>query len=85
MSKSSDFGDLLERIEWLQEHDDEAERIATNNVNIFRRRFLTPAAEVCYWRRLIHRWGEVSFERPFSRKSMGTRKYGEGVPVESFY
>jgi len=79
-----DFGDLPDRIEWLQEHDDEAERIATNNVNIFRKRFLTPAAEVCYWRRLIHRWGEVSFEPSFFKEVDGNKKVWRGVPVESF-
>ena len=28
----------------------------------FRSRYTSPAAEACYWRRLIHGWGEVAFD-----------------------
>ena len=37
-----------------------AERIANNSVTTFRDRYLTPAAESCYWRELLNRWTAVS-------------------------
>lgn len=40
----------------------DAQVIADNAVKTFRDRYGTPAAEACYWRRLIHSWREVSFE-----------------------
>lgn len=39
-----------------------ARRIADNSVETFRERYLTPAAEACYWRKLIKAWRAVSFE-----------------------
>lgn len=39
----------------------EAQTVADNAVRTFRDRYLTPAAEACYWRRLIGSWSEVSF------------------------
>jgi len=43
-------------------HPEEAQRIADNSVRTFRERYLTPAAEACYWRALIRGWGSISFE-----------------------
>ncbi|KAM0716368.1 hypothetical protein Q7P37_007813 [Cladosporium fusiforme] len=40
----------------------EAQIVADNAVKTFRDRYLTPAAEACYWRRLIDTWSEVSFK-----------------------
>ncbi|KAF7504742.1 hypothetical protein GJ744_001811 [Endocarpon pusillum] len=78
-----DFKDLGEKISWLEEHDDEAQRIALNNMRTFRQRYLTPAAEVCYWRQLFHSWAEVSFEPDFFKEENG-KKVWRGLPVESF-
>jgi hypothetical protein len=39
-----------------------AQAIADNAVVTFRDRYGTPAAEACYWRRLIRSWREVSFQ-----------------------
>lgn len=36
-----------------------AERIAENSVKTFRERYLTPAAEACYWRALWEGWNTV--------------------------
>jgi hypothetical protein len=44
----------------LLQNPRKAERIATNNVKTFRERYLTPAAEACYWRGLWDGWAEVS-------------------------
>ncbi|KAJ5682332.1 CAZyme family GT90 [Penicillium macrosclerotiorum] len=60
-----DWSDLPERMDWLLKHDDEAKRIADNNVEVFRERYLTQAAEVCYWRRLMREYSKVSPEPKF--------------------
>ncbi|KAF7717414.1 Glycosyl Transferase Family 90 protein [Penicillium ucsense] len=79
-----DFSDLKAKIEWLQTHDEEARRIADNNVRTFRERYLTPAAEVCYWRRLIIAWAAVSDFKPEFFKTENGKKVWRGLPVESF-
>ena len=38
-----------------------AASIAANSIEMFRDRYLTPAAIACYWRRMFQRWSEVSF------------------------
>lgn len=77
------FNDLDEKIHWLKEHDDGAKRIASNSVKTFAHRYLTPAAEVCYWRQLIQGWAQVSFEPQFFIQVDG-KKVSRGIPVESF-
>ncbi|KAJ5177214.1 uncharacterized protein N7482_003091 [Penicillium canariense] len=54
-----DFSDLAEKIEPLVADTDAAHRIATNSVKTFRERYLTPAAEACYWRALFDGYGNV--------------------------
>jgi len=78
-----DFSDLEEKMEALIADSKEAERIAENNVRIFRERYLTPAAEVCYWRSLVRGWGAVSFEPEFWAIKGGKRRW-RGVPWESY-
>jgi hypothetical protein len=78
------FDDLAGKIAWLQTHDKAARRIASNSVKVFRERYLTPAAEVCYWRKLIHGWAKVSFEPEFFELVDG-KKVWRGLPVESFF
>ncbi|KAI1609289.1 glycosyl transferase family 90-domain-containing protein [Exophiala viscosa] len=77
------FEDLAEKISWLQDHNKNAEKIASRNVKVFRERYLTPAAEVCYWRKLIHGWSRVSFEPEFFTVVDGKRVW-RGLPIESF-
>ncbi|QSZ37094.1 hypothetical protein DSL72_009186 [Monilinia vaccinii-corymbosi] len=63
----------------------ELEEIAERSVRVFRERYLTPAAEVCYWRRLIRGWKEVmGFEVEFFNVAGSGEKKWRGVPVESF-
>lgn len=57
-----DFSDLEPKIQYLLAHPDEAERIADNCVKTFRERYLTVAAEACYWRALFSAYSEVAFE-----------------------
>jgi len=72
----------------LRAHPEKAKLIANNNVETFRERYLTPAAEACYWRELVRRWKEVSFEPELyhglgsGAKYKRTRK--RGVRFETF-
>lgn len=78
------YDDLAEKMAWLEAHDEDAQRIASNSVKTFRERYLTPAAEVCYWRKLIHGWSRVSFEPEFFEIVDGKKRW-RGLPVESFF
>ncbi|KKK25546.1 hypothetical protein AOCH_001369 [Aspergillus ochraceoroseus] len=55
-----DFSDLPKQIDDLLKNVEKAERIAENSVKTFRERYLTQAAEACYWRALWDGWAEVS-------------------------
>jgi Glycosyl transferase family 90 len=77
-----DWANLEDEIMHLIEHPELAERIAENSVKTFRDRYLTPAAEACYWRRLIRGWASVSFEPQFYKDE--ERERWRGVPFESF-
>jgi hypothetical protein len=57
-----DWKDLDKQIRRLLRNPDEAQIIAKNSVKTFRNRYLTPAAQACYWRRMFHAWATVSFE-----------------------
>ena len=57
-----DWSDLQATIEGLLADPERAERIANNTVKTFRDRYLTPAAEACYWRKLFEAWKEVTPE-----------------------
>jgi Glycosyl transferase family 90 len=59
-----DFSDLEDKIEDLLAHPADAQRIAENGVKMFRERYLTPAAQACYWRRLFWGWKEVQGFEP---------------------
>lgn len=70
-----DWSDLEAAMRHLLRDDAEARRIADNSVRMFRERYLTSAAEACYWRKLIVGWAAASdFE-----------VHPRGVPVESFF
>lgn len=51
-------------MEDLEARPDFARAIAAESVSTFRDRYLTPAAEACYWRRLIHAWASVQAFEP---------------------
>jgi hypothetical protein len=59
-----DFSDLEEKIQFYQANPVLAERIARNSVSTFRDRYLTPAAEACYWREMIWNWAETQAFEP---------------------
>lgn len=61
-----EFSDLEEKIQYFMDHPREAQRIADNAVATFRDRYLSLAAEACYWRRMIYGWSQVAFKpEPF--------------------
>jgi len=60
MPVKRDFSDLEDKVQYYISHPSEAQHIADNAIATFRERYLTLAAEACYWRRLIEGWNEVS-------------------------
>jgi hypothetical protein len=80
-----DFTDLPDKMNYLITHPQDAERIARNSAQTFRDRYITPAAEACYWRRLIKGWGQVAWEPDFYKDNgAGKERNWRGVPFESF-
>ncbi|KAF2795979.1 hypothetical protein K505DRAFT_272342 [Melanomma pulvis-pyrius CBS 109.77] len=61
---SENFGNLESAMDYYTTHDNEAEEIARNSYNTFARRYLTPAAVTCYWRRLFWTWSSVQGFEP---------------------
>ncbi|ORY00907.1 glycosyl transferase family 90-domain-containing protein [Clohesyomyces aquaticus] len=61
---SDSFTNLESAMEYYKKHDDEAEEIARNSYETFARRYLTPAAVTCYWRRLLWSWASVQGFEP---------------------
>jgi len=74
-----DFSDLSSNMDHLINNSEEAKRIADNNVKTFRERYLTPAAESCYWKQLVRGWAEVSEEPEVWESEVEWRKRGNGV------
>ncbi|KAI1982024.1 hypothetical protein LOZ51_000842 [Ophidiomyces ophidiicola] len=76
-----DFADLPEKINILLADTALAERIANNSVKTFRERYLTKAAEACYWRELWDGWAKVASEDgKFERKGL---RYESFILLES--
>lgn len=76
-----DYEDLGRKIEFLVDHPEVAERIADNAVHSLRDRYLTPAAESCYWRELVRRYASVC---EFEPVLVGRDGKARGVPFESW-
>lgn len=72
----------------------ESKKIADNARRTFRERYLTPAAEACYWRALIRGWASVQGFTPefwaevteFDKvlKKERTKRKPKGVPFEAY-
>lgn len=70
----------------------DAEAIASSARATFRERYLTPAAEACYWREMIQGWREVQRFEPEFWKDVQVEKAGvtrtvqkpRGVPFEAY-
>lgn len=62
-----------------------AERIANNSVSTFRERYLTPAAEACYWRALWSGWARASLNVTSALESrIDESGFEGGLRYESF-
>ena len=62
MPVKRDFSDLKKKVQYYLSNQYEAQKVADNAVATFRDRYLTLAAETCYWRRLIRSWREVAYD-----------------------
>lgn len=78
-----DFSDLDEKMEYYLRNPEFAERVARNSKKIFRERYLSPAAEACYWRSLIEGYSKVSF-KPELFEGQGKEKRRRGMRFENF-
>ena len=83
-----DFSDLDAKMEHLLRNPDVGALVARNSAALFRDRYLTPAAQACYWRRLIRSWRSVSFEPAMFETVRGkdgrARKKARGVAYETY-
>ena len=59
-----DFSDLDDKMSHFLSHPKESERIAEESKKAFRDRYLTPAAEACYYRRMYRVWSELQKWEP---------------------
>ena len=80
VSVLDDWSNLEETLEDLIANPAKAKMIADNSVRTLRDRYLTPAAETCYWRRLIQGYASVSFEPDFFESDGKTWR---GTPFSS--
>jgi len=56
-----DWSDLGETIQWLEDNPKVAKGIAKRQRELFvEKAYLSPAAEVCFWRELMYEWPKVA-------------------------
>ncbi|KAF2862317.1 hypothetical protein K470DRAFT_268980, partial [Piedraia hortae CBS 480.64] len=75
------FGDLEGVMGTLLGDVEAAGRVARRAKEVFRERYLSPAAETCYWRRLFDGWASVQGFEPELRGEGGMLR---GTPFESY-
>ncbi|CAI6339598.1 unnamed protein product [Periconia digitata] len=78
-----DFSDMEAKIQELINNPERAKVIAHNSATTFRDRYLTPAAQACYWRHMIRAWAQVSFT-PKPWVLINGEKKLRGVPFETY-
>lgn len=80
-----DWSDLDETMEALLKDPQKSHRIAAESTRLFRDRYLTPAAEACYWRKMFRNWRQVMALEPrkYDTFEDGTR-VRRGVSWERF-
>ncbi|KAF2279972.1 uncharacterized protein EI97DRAFT_106454 [Westerdykella ornata] len=79
-----DFSDLEEKVLELIRDPQRAKTIANNSAAAFRDKYLSPAAETCYWRQLFLAWAHVSFEPEIWEVGKDGRPKMRGVPFETY-
>ena len=80
-----DWSDLDDKMKALVKDQDKSQRVAAESRRVFRDRYLTPAAEACYWRKMFHTWkSAMAFEpRKYETFENGTQ-VRRGVSWERF-
>ncbi|EME42839.1 hypothetical protein DOTSEDRAFT_44943 [Dothistroma septosporum NZE10] len=79
-----DFSDLEVKMQDLLDRPEKAERIADNSVKVFRERYLTNAAEACYWRALWRGYGQVSEPAKLWHEAVTGQRKKRGLRYETF-
>ena len=79
-----DFSDLASTMSSLLANPAEVRRIADHSVKTFRERYLTPAAEACYWRALWRAYARVSERADLWRLETDGGKVKRGLRYETF-
>jgi hypothetical protein len=80
-----DWSELSHKIDYLIDNPEIAERIANNAVRTFRDRYLTPAAESCYWRQLIRKYSAAcDFEPVLFSTGRDGKTQPRGVPYDTW-
>ena len=79
-----DFSDLSSKMHNLFDNPNKAQKIADNSVKTFRERYLTPAAEACYWRALWRGYSKVSEPADLWRLEVDGSKTKRGLRYETF-
>lgn len=60
VSVQRDFSDLEAKVEHYFQHPDEAQAVINNSLRTFRNKYLAPAAQSCYLRKLIRGYSSVA-------------------------
>jgi hypothetical protein len=81
---SRDWSDLEKKVEHLIDNPHVAERVANNAVRTFRDRYLTPAAESCYWRYLVREYGRASGFEPVLEETKKGKRVKRGVLFDTW-
>ncbi|CZT16806.1 uncharacterized protein RCC_02640 [Ramularia collo-cygni] len=79
-----DFSNLKAKVEYYNNHTDEAQEIATRARKMFRERYTSPAATSCYWRNLMRAWSSIAFEPAIMEKMKGGKEKMRGISFEEF-
>jgi hypothetical protein len=83
-----EFSQLDKHMKDLLNNPAKAKKISENSAKTFRDRYLTPAAQACYWRKMIQSWSKVSFEPQLFHEVKGNdgkrRKEIRGTSFETF-
>ncbi|KAI7369116.1 hypothetical protein KC336_g21044, partial [Hortaea werneckii] len=69
-----DFTDLDKQMEYYLAHSQTSQRISDAARTTFRERYTSPAAEACYWRRLLQAWSSIA-PRPKSTPSISFEEF----------
>jgi hypothetical protein len=82
---AADWSDLDSQMLGLIGDQGTAKRIADNAVKTFPEKYLTEAAEVCYWRRLVEGWAQVLDFNVELLEEKDSEFRTRGIPVESWF